>query len=73
MKDIYFQFVNYIQEMPGLLFATIWVVLISVVFLLVVKFYKIYNGTQKSFEKVSLLFLALIIFAILVFLTYVRK
>lgn len=72
MKDIYFKFVNFIQEMPTIWFTTIWLVLMALCFVLVVKFYKIYNGTQKSFEKISLLVLSLILFAILVYLTYVR-
>ena len=72
MKDAYFQFVNFIQEMPIFWFSVICLALISVVFLLVVKFYKIYNGTQKGFEKLSYLVLALILFGILVYLTYVR-
>lgn len=72
MKDAYFQFVNFIQEMPKIWFTTIWLVLAAITLVLIVKFYKIYNGTQKSFEKLSLLILALIIFAVLVYLTYVR-
>ena len=72
MKEAYFQFVNFIQEMPAIWFATIWLGLMITTFLLVVKFYKIYNGTQKNFEKISLLVLALIIFAIVVYLSYVR-
>lgn len=73
MKELYFKFVNFIQEMNSLWYATLCLLLISVIFILVVKFYKIYNGTQKNFEKVSLLFLALVLFAVLVFLTYIRN
>ena len=73
MKEIYYQFVNYIQTLPSLWFATIWLAMMCVIFVLVVRFYKIYNGTQKSFEKVSLLVLALILFAALIFLTYIRN
>ena len=72
MKEVYFKFVNFIQEMPGLWFATIWLGILALAFVLMVKFYKIYNGTQKSFEKISLLVLTLILIAILVYLTYVR-
>jgi len=72
MKEIYFQFVNFIQELSVFWFSVIWIVLMAITLLLIVKFYKIYNGTQKSFEKISLLILALIVFAIIVFLTYVR-
>ena len=73
MKEIYYQFVNYIQELPNIWFATIWLGLMCLIFILVVKFYKIYNGTQKTFEKVSLLVLALILFAVLIYLTYIRN
>ena len=73
MKELYYQFVNFIQEMPNIWFTTIWLGLMAVIFVLVVKFYKIYNGTQKNFEKISLLVLALILFAILIYLTYIRN
>ena len=73
MKEIYYQFVNYIQQMPNIWFTTLWLGLMAVIFLLVVKFYKIYNGTQKKFEKVSLLVIALILFVVLVYLTYIRN
>ena len=72
MKEVYFKFVNFIQEMPAIWFATIFLVLAAIALALMVKFYKIYNGTQKSFEKLSLLILTLIIFAILIYLTYIR-
>lgn len=72
MKSLYFQFVNYIQTMSPLWFITIWLLLFAVVFILVMKFYKIYDGTQKKFEKLSLIVLSLILFAVLVYLTYIR-
>lgn len=73
MEEIYYQFVNFIQEMPKIWFITIWLGLMSVIFILVVKFYKIYNGTQTSFEKISYLIWALILFALLIYLTYIRN
>ena len=73
MKDIYYKFVNYIQEMPALWFGSICLLLVAISLGLIVKFYKIYNGTQKNFEKISLLVLAIIVFAVLVYLTYIRK
>lgn len=73
MKSLYYQFVNFIQEMNGLVFATIWLLAVVAVLLLIVKFYKAHNGTQKTFEKISSLVLAVIIFALLIFITYLRK
>lgn len=73
MKSYYYQFVNFIQEMPTGWFVAIMAVLVIAVMLLTMKFFKIYNGTQKKFEKVSLIILAIICFAILIFLTYIRN
>ena len=73
MKSIYYQFVNFIQTMDQLWFITIWMAAFAVILVLVMKFFKIYNGTQKKFEKLSLLIVALLLFAALVFLTYLRK
>ncbi len=73
METIYYQFVNFIQEMDGLWFATLWIALVALTFILIVKFYKAHNGTQKTFEKISLLILAIIIFAVLIYITYLRK
>ena len=73
MKELYYQFVNFIQELPAIWFVTIWLAMMSLIFILVVKFYKIYNGTQSSFEKISLLIWALILFGLLIYLTYIRN
>lgn len=73
MQSLYYQFVNFIQEMQPVWFVTIWCVLFCGVLIFVVKFFKIYNGEQKSFEKLSYIFLAIILFALLVYLTYLRK
>ncbi len=73
MKSAYYQFVNFIQTMPAIWFATIWLLAIAVVFVCIMKFFKIYNGTQKNFEKLSLLVIAILLFAIVIYLTYVRN
>ncbi len=73
MKSLYYQFVNFIQDISAVWFAVIWLALVAGVLVCIMKFFKIYNGEQKKFEKVSLLILALIFFACLVFLTYLRK
>lgn len=72
MKSLYYQFVNYIQAMPTGWFLTICLALFSGVLLLTAKFYKIYNGTQKKFEKVSFILTAIILFIILIYLTHIR-
>lgn len=73
MKSLYYQFVNYIQTMNPLVFITIWLLLFAVALVFIMKFFKIYNGTQKKFEKLSYIVLAVLAFAIIVYLTYLRK
>ncbi len=73
MKSLYYQFVNFIQGLNNLVFVTIWLLLVAVILILIVKFFKIYNGTQKHFEKLSYIILAILLIAVLVFLTYIRK
>ena len=73
MKSFYYQFVNFIQTMPVIWFTTIWLLAMAGVFVLIMKFFKKYNGTQKNFEKLSLLFLAILLFAIVIYLTYLRR
>ena len=73
MKSVYYKIADYIQAMDPLIYATIWLGLFALAFILVVKFFKIYNGTQKKFEKLSYVVLALLVFVIIVFLTNVRK
>ncbi len=70
--NIYYQFVNFIQGIENGWFAVIWLLIFSVALVLVMRFFKIYNGTQKKFEKVSLMIVALLLFAVLIFLTYLR-
>jgi len=73
MKSLYYQFVNFIAEMPAVWYVTIWTIFFCGSLIFIMKFFKIYNGEQKSFEKVSYIFIALILFALLVAFTYLRK
>lgn len=71
--SIYYQLVNFIQGLSDFWFSTIIIVLFAVSIMSIAKFFKAYNGTQKNFEKLSLLFLGVVLFAVLIFLTYIRK
>lgn len=73
MKSIYYQFVNFIQTIPSMWFTIAWLLTFAMILVLVMNFFKIYNGTQKKFEKLSYIVLAVLLFALLVFLTYLRK
>jgi len=72
MKSIYYQFVNFIQTMPALWFSTIWLLLFAFTLICIMKFFKAYNGTQKKFEKLSMLILTILLFVVLVYLTNIR-
>ena len=72
MKSFYYQFVNYIQTMSPLWFTTIMLLLAAAELVFVMKFFKIYNGTQKKFEKISYIVSAVILLGIFIFLTYLR-
>ena len=72
MKSLYYQFVNFIQTMPALWFVTILFLLFAGSLVCIMKFFKIYNGTQKTIEKPSLLILSLLQFAVIIYLTFVR-
>ena len=72
MKSLYYQFVNFIQTMDTLWFLTIYLLLTAGILIMIMKFFKVYNGTQKKFEKVSLLVSAVLLLAILIYLTYLR-
>ncbi len=72
MKSVYFQFVNFVQTMETWIFAIIWLLLFAWILVCIMKFFKKYNGEQKKFEKLSLIVLALILFALLAYLTYLR-
>lgn len=73
MESLYFQFVNFIQGMDTLWFMTIWIALLAIILSSIVKVYSSYNGEKKKFEKVSFLFLAIILIAVLIYLTYLRN
>ncbi|MBE5741685.1 MAG: hypothetical protein E7351_04085 [Clostridiales bacterium] len=73
MKSLYYQFVNFIQDMSDMWYITIWMLLLACILISIIKFFKVYNGTQKKFEKLGLLFLAIVLIAILVYFTYLRK
>lgn len=73
MKSLYYQFVNFIQTMETVTYTIIWLLLFAVILIFIMKFFKIYNGTQKKFEKLSYVVIALLLFALLIYLTYLRK
>lgn len=73
MESFYYQFVNFVQEMHVVWYVAIWTILFCGALIFIVKFFKLYNGEQKSFEKLSYIFMALILFALLVYFTYLRK
>lgn len=73
LKSFYNQFINFMQEMHTAWFVTIWVTLLIGMLLCIMRFFKLYDGTQKKFEKIGLMVLAIILFAVLIFITYIRK
>ena len=73
MSEIYYQFVNFWQEMKPLWFGTIAMLLLALTLIFIAKFFKKYDGTQKEFVKLNYLLLAVIFFAILVYLISIRK
>ena len=73
MKSLYYQFVNYIQEIPAVWFIIIFLCGMSAVLMLMVKFYKKQDGTKTRVEKVSFFILAILLFSIIAFLTYLRN
>ena len=73
MKSLYYKFANFLQEMNNGLFAVICLLLFAACLVLVMRFFKIYNGTQKNFEKLSLIVSALLLFGVIIFLVAVRN
>lgn len=71
-KSGYFQLVSFIRDIPNIWYGILWAVLASLTLVCIMKFFKKYDGTQKEFVKVSLIILAVIFFACLMFITYVR-
>ena len=58
--------------MPAVWFATIWLLLFACALICVMKFFKAYNGTQKKFEKISKIVLAVLILGVLIYLACIR-
>lgn len=73
MKSLYYKFVNIIQTMDSLWFISLWLVAVAIELVIIMKFFKIYNGTQKKFEKLSLLIIAVAELALIIFITSLRK
>ena len=73
MDSLYYQFVNYIQSIPPIWFMTIFIVGISGTFLLIVKFFKRYDGSQTRFEKLSLFILAMMLFGAVAYITHLWR
>jgi hypothetical protein len=73
MKSLYYKFVNIIQTMDSLWFISLWLVAVAIELVIIMKFFKIYNGTQKKFEKLSLLIIAVAVLALIIFITSLRK
>ena len=71
-KSGYFQLVSFVRDLPKFWYFTLWAVLVCLTLVCIMKFFKKYDGTQKEFVKVSLIILAVIFFACLMFITYVR-
>lgn len=72
-KSYYYQIVNFIQEMNPTWFIMIWLGLVVVILLSVMTFFKENSKENKKFVKASMLILAILLFTLLVWLTYVRK
>ena len=73
LKSYYYQFINFIQEMSQSWFVAIWLVLLAAILLCVMTFFKENSKANKKFVKVSMMILAVLLFALLVWLTYIRK
>lgn len=54
-------------------FIGIWLVLLAAILLCVMTFFKENSKANKKFVKVSMMILAVLLFALLVWLTYIRK
>lgn len=73
MESMYFEFVNFWRDMKPLWFGTICLVLLALTFINIAKFFKKYDGTQKEFIKLNYIVLAVLFFAVLVYLVSIRK
>ena len=70
MRSFYYQFVNWVQAIPPLWFMTIFIAGISGTFMLIIKFFKKYDGSQTKFEKLSFLILAIMLFSVVAYISY---
>ena len=73
MDSLYYQFVNYIQSIPPIWFYTIFFVGISGVILLMVKFYKKFDDSETILAKLKYVFLAIILFSIIAYITHLWR
>lgn len=73
MDSLYYQFVNYIQSIPPIWFYTIFLVGISGVILLMVKFYKKFDDSETVLAKLKYVFLAIILFSIIAYITHLWR
>lgn len=74
-RSFYYQFVNFIQEMHPAWFALLWLAIFVCSAMCVMKFFMAYKhkNKQTKFVKVGVLISAVLLFALLIFLTYIRK
>ena len=71
--NYYNRFVNFIQQMPTIWFVIIWFVLFAGIMLCIATLFKKYDAEKNKFKKVSMLIVAAILMAILIYLSYIRK
>lgn len=73
LVNYYNRFVNFIQQMPTIWFVIIWFVLFAGIMLCIATLFKKYDTEKNKFKKVSMLIVAAILMAILIYLSYIRK
>lgn len=73
LKSYYYQFVNFIQEMNATWFVLIWLGLVVAILLSIMTFFRENSKENKKFVKGSMIILTILLFALLVWLTYIRK
>ncbi len=74
-KSFYYQVINYIQGLNGSIYIMIWLLLFAMIMACVLAFVKANSGSVKQTKilKASMLILAILLFALLIWYTYVRK
>lgn len=73
LVDYYNRFVNFIQQLPTIWFVIIWFVLFAGILLCIATLFKKYDAEKNKFKKVSMLVVAILLFALIVYLSYIRK